>query len=214
FQSFTLRIVWIAAANQDVDRALNSGQRILNLVSKSRGQLADERNLCRALQFSCLLSDLLFGKFSLGDVMPDGDVLIWFSLRVEERDDSGIDPINAAVFRTIAEFALPNFSAGDRCPEVADVFFGMITRVDDAMILAQQFPARVLRNAAEFIVDVIDNTCLVGDGDDRRLIERELDVREFFERTLEIVDRLFRERVAGFCWGSPGHQFAGRVQVS
>ena len=50
------------------------------------------------------------------------------------------------------------------------------------MVLAQQVLARIFRDATKSIIDVINDAALIGDGDNRRLIERELDVGNFFLR--------------------------------
>jgi len=42
FQGFALRIVLIAATNENIDPALNTRQRILDLMGQARRQLADE----------------------------------------------------------------------------------------------------------------------------------------------------------------------------
>ena len=61
FQSFALRIVFVAAANQDIDPALNTRQWILDFMRQAGREFADERELCGTLQFGCLLENLLFG---------------------------------------------------------------------------------------------------------------------------------------------------------
>jgi len=52
----------------------------------------------------------------------------------------------------------------------------VVSRIDDAMVLAEQFFARLLGDLAEFIVDVVDDAALFGDGNNRRFVESELDV--------------------------------------
>ena len=57
--------------------------------------------------------------------------------------------------------------------------FGMKAGIDDAMILAEQFLARVFRDRAELVVHVGDLSLRVGDGDDGVLVERRLHVVQF-----------------------------------
>ena len=110
--------------------------------------------------------------------------MIRFSVFVEEGDNCRVDPVIGPVLCTVLEFAVPNFSAGNCGPEVPNKLFGVIGRVDDSMILAEQFVPRVFRDFAEFVVDVVDYAALVRNGDDGRLIECKLDVGEFLEGTL------------------------------
>jgi hypothetical protein len=48
----------------------------------------------------------------------------------------------------------------------------VISGIDDAVIGAEQFLSRVLGDVAELVVDVGDDTAVVGRRDDRRLVER------------------------------------------
>ncbi len=59
------------------------------------------------------------------------------------------------------------------------------------MILAQQFISRVLRDATKCIVDVANDSALIGNRDDRGLVERELDMRQLFLRALKLTRPAF-----------------------
>src|SRR6266571_4309772 len=120
--------------------------------------------------------------------MANGYVLIRLALGIEKRNDGRIHPIDAAVFRAITQLALPDSAATDRGPQIADELFRVIARVDDAVILTQQLFPRVFRDAAKFVIDVIDDAALIRDCYNRRLVERELDVRKFLARTLKRAD--------------------------
>src|SRR5216683_3696404 len=156
-------------------------------------KFTDEGKLRRPLQFSCLLSYLLFSQFELGDVMSDGYVLIGLAVRIKKRDYRRVHPIDALIFGEIPQLALPYLASGDRSPQIPYEFFGLITRVDDAVVLAEQFFPRVFRNAAELVVHVVNDATLIGDRYNRRLVERELDIRQLLERTLKrvVVGSLF-----------------------
>lgn len=94
----------------------------------------------------------------------------------------------AVVFGAVSDFAAPDAPARNRCPEISDELFGVISAVDDEMVLAEQLCSGVFRDFAELVVDEVDDATLVRDCHDGGLIEREFDVRQFFERLLE---RLF-----------------------
>src|ERR1041384_3958521 len=117
--------------------------------------------------------------------MTNCDLLIMLAVFVEERNDRRIDPVDRAVFRAVANLTFPNLAARNRSPQIANKLFRMIAGIDNAMILSQQFFARVLGNATESVVDVGDSSALIGNRDDRRLIESELDVVEFLLRRSE-----------------------------
>jgi hypothetical protein len=53
------------------------------------------------------------------------------------------------------------------------------------MILSQQITAGEFRDAAEFIVNKIDDAALIGNRDNRRLVKRKLDVGKLFEGSLK-----------------------------
>ena len=131
-----------------------------------------------------LLANLFLGAFAFGDVAANRDVLVGFSFSVKKRDYRRVDPIVASVLGAILYFATPNLAARDRRPEISDELFRMVAGVDNAVVLTEQFFARVFRDLAELVVDVVDDPALIGDRDDRRFIKRKLDVCEFLLRAL------------------------------
>ena len=63
----------------------------------------------------------------------------------------------------------------------------MIAGIDNAVVLAQQFFPRVFRDTAKLVIDEIDDSRLIGDRHDRRLIEGKLNVGKLFERPFKSV---------------------------
>ena len=79
---------------------------------------------------------------------------------------------------------MPSLSARDRCPQVSDELFWVVSGVNDAVVLTEQLFTRILGDLAELIVDIINNAALIGDSHNCRFIKREFDIRQFLERTL------------------------------
>jgi hypothetical protein len=71
----------------------------------------------------------------------------------------------------------------------------MKRRIEDAMVLAEQLGAGILRNLAELVVDVLDAPSDVGRGHNRRLVERVTDVFELAHGLRELAVSL-RRRVS------------------
>src|SRR6185369_7953602 len=90
-------------------------------------------------------------------------------------------PVAGAVF----EFAFPDLATGNRSPEIANEILRVKAGIDNAMILAQQISAGESRDAAEFIVNIIDDAALICNCDNRRLVKRKLNVGELFEGSLK-----------------------------
>jgi hypothetical protein len=57
----------------------------------------------------------------------------------------------------------------------------MVRGVDNAVVLADQLFPGVLGDLAELVVDVGDPASLVGEGDDGRFVQGELQVRQLPE---------------------------------
>ena len=133
--------------------------------------------------------------------MPDSDVLIGFAFGIKKRNYRRIHPINTAVLRAIAKFAFPDLAGGDRGPQIANELLRVITGVDNAVVLTQQFFPRVFRDATKLVVDVINDSALIGDRDNRGLVERKLDISKLLERTLKriAVSRLALFAILSLC---------------
>ncbi len=129
-------------------------------------EIAYENGILCLVQQCGLFANLLFSAFTLGDVAANRDVLVGLSFGVEKRNDRCVDPVITTVFRPISYFSTPDFSARDSGPQLSNEFFRMVSGVDDAMILAEQFVTRVFGDLAELVVDVVDDSTLVGDRND------------------------------------------------
>ena len=121
--------------------------------------------------------------------MTNRDVLVRFGVPVQKRNDRRIDPIDRSIFRAVPQFAAPHAAGANRRPQVLYKFFRVIARVDDPVVLSEQFLARVFRNMAERIVDVVNNAALICNRDDRGLVECELDIGEGLQRFTESLVR-------------------------
>ena len=117
---------------------------------------------------------LFFGRLSFGDVGANRDVLDGFPSSPEIRNDGRIHPVKGAVLGLVFDFALPDPPDADRLPDAADKLLGMKSGIDDAVVLADQFLARIFRNRAELIVHVSDFPLRIRDRHDRVLIDRRL----------------------------------------
>ena len=104
-----------------------------------------------------LLRELLLGVFPSRDVGADGDVLIRLPALVQERDDRRVHPVDVTILGAIAELTVPDVARCDRSPQLPDELLGVIARVDDAVVLAEELFPRIPGNLAERVVDVVDS---------------------------------------------------------
>ena len=104
---------------------------------------------------------------------------------------------------------MPDQAVRDRDPPVTDEFPRMIARIDDAMVLPDQFLAGELGDRAELVVDVADLTLPVGDRYDSVLIQGGLQVPNFLESRLSValLPRL-RSRIAALKKNNPNDNIA------
>src|SRR6267154_721642 len=79
---------------------------------------------------------------------------------------------------------MPDLPVRDGDIHLPEKVFGMMTGIEDAVILPDEFVFGILTDGAELFVDVSDGALDVGNGDNRVLIERKFLVREFLERSL------------------------------
>ena len=61
----------------------------------------------------------------------------------------------------------------------------MVAGIDDAVVLAEQFFARILRYCAKLVVDEGDLPLRIGDGHDGVFVQRGFEVADLPERGLE-----------------------------
>jgi hypothetical protein len=66
----------------------------------------------------------------------------------------------------------------------------VVPGVDEAVVLPDQLVAGVAGYLAELVVDVGDGPLLIGDGDDSRLVQRELQVGELLQGLAQVLLRL------------------------
>src|SRR5205814_2214278 len=98
-------------------------------MCEAGGQLTNNRELRRTIQLCRLLANFVFRVLLLRDVVTNRYVVMRFVMFIEERNDRRIDPIDRAVFRTVAYLTLPILSARDRSPKVANELFRVIVGI-------------------------------------------------------------------------------------
>ena len=95
---------------QDLQRALDAGERIAHLVRDDGRQLPELRQ-------RRLIDELLLDRLALRDVAADRDVLPRLALAVEQRHDRGVDPVDGAVLGAVPQLAAPHLSLRDGPPQ-------------------------------------------------------------------------------------------------
>src|SRR5690606_16375862 len=126
----------------------------------------------------------LLGFFLRGDIRPDGYILIGLALFIQKRNNRRIHPINGLVFGSVLQLAFPNISASDGHPQISDKFFWVITGVNDPVVFAQQLFPTVFRYFAEVVVDILNDSFLIGNSYNRRLVKSIFIISDFFEALL------------------------------
>ncbi len=158
------------------------------------------RHLAQSRQ-RLLLEQFCFGPLALRNVEPDRHVLIRLPVRVQEGHDRRVYPIQVAILGTIPDFAVPDLPVRNDVPQLAKELFGVIPGVDDPMVLTEQLAPRVLRDLAELVVDIGDPPGHVGRGDDRRLVQGELEVCQVPDQTRRVDISWGLGRPPGRCFG-------------
>src|SRR5665647_833013 len=108
------------------------------------GQCSDELFIYLLL-YSCIISftdgllSLFLNLLSFCDVNSDSCILKGFSMFIQKRDYSGIDPIVSIILGTIFNRPRPNFSGGNRLPKISVKLRRMVSRFNEPMILSQKF---------------------------------------------------------------------------
>ncbi|OIQ63254.1 hypothetical protein GALL_552050 [mine drainage metagenome] len=125
------------------------------------------------------LPQSVFRLFALGDVGPDRHELLGPPILADEGHDGRIHPVVAPILRPVLDLPLPHPPRQDRLPELGHEDAGMVARIDDAVVLAQQLLPGILRDGAELVVHVGDPPPGVGDGDDGVLVQRPLEILQF-----------------------------------
>jgi hypothetical protein len=88
-----------------------------------------------------LLAQLLLRPLAIGNLVANRHVLVRLSAFVKKRDDRGVDPVDRAVLRAVADLAAPDPAVRDRVPEIADEVLRVIAGIDDPVIPPEEFLA-------------------------------------------------------------------------
>ena len=116
--------------------------------------------------------ELLLRRLAVGDVGTDRDVFFDHSVRPPEGRDHAVDPIQRAVFGSIADLATPGGSAGNRSPHLGPESVRLNVGVDDPVVLPEQLLLRVAADVAERLIHFDDPARPVRHGDDGVLVNR------------------------------------------
>ncbi len=90
---------------------------------------------------------------------------------VVQRGDGALEPVIRAVLRAVADFAGPRAAARHGGVHLAPEYRGMVTRVENAVMLPDELPGRVAAHPAERGVDVNDPVLGIGFRDESVLVE-------------------------------------------
>src|SRR5690606_9272119 len=120
-------------------------------------QVADKDRIARLIEKLRLLADPVFCEFPLRDIKTDRNILIRLSAVIEKRNDRCIDPVILTVLRLVSKFAVPGLSVRDSDPDLLYEILGMISRVDDTVILPDELFARIFRDLAKLVVNERDD---------------------------------------------------------
>ncbi len=131
---------------------------------------ADRRVVEQELQLAGLQLQLPLRQHVPGDIRADGEVGERAARQAEQGEDSGLHPIERAVFRAIADRAAPDLALHDGLPKLAVVAVRMLAGFQDAVRLPQQLRLGVAGNVAKPLVHVADHTLGVGQRDDVVLV--------------------------------------------
>ena len=112
------------------------------------------------------MTNAVFAKLSFGDLISDRNVLKWFFILIEKRNDRRIHPVDRSVLGAISKITPPYLSVCDGGPDIAYKFLRMVAGVDNSMVLANQFVAAVLRNFTELVINEDNPPALIGHRDD------------------------------------------------
>ena len=82
--------------------------------------------------------------FAFRNIGADGDVLPRLSIRVQARNDRAVDPVKRPVFGAVANLPMPDLTPREGAIHLLEELLRVAPGVEDAMILPEQFLARVL----------------------------------------------------------------------
>ena len=115
---------------------------------------------------------------AFGDDAANGHVLSRRAVVIQERHNRGVEPVERPVLRLILDFSVPDIPSLDSGPEIAHELFGVVSGIDEAMVLPHEFVARIPRDVAELVVHEANRSARVRHGHDRVLIDRVPEVDE------------------------------------
>lgn len=122
---------------------------------------------------------MLVGTLAVRDVGSNSDVLNRLSVFSEIGNNRRIDPVKSSILGFVFDFAFPGLSRTNRLPDATDELLGMVARIDDTMVLPDQFFTGVFGDRAELVVNVSDLSLAVGNGDDGMFVECCFDIIQF-----------------------------------
>jgi hypothetical protein len=115
-----------------------------------------------------------FEPLLCADVGANRDVFLGLAVLAEKRRDGGTHPVQRAILGPIADVAMPDMPLGDSAPHFPVIVGGMFARLQDAMVLAEQFFPRIAADFAEMVVGESDAAGDIGNADNGVMIERVL----------------------------------------
>ena len=123
--------------------------------------------------------NLSFQLLAPRHIGADRDILNGALRFIQERHNGRLHPIERPGLRTVHNLSSPNPPAGNGLPEFNKETTGVMSRIENAMILPKQFAPRIPRNLAELLVGVGDGTLGISDSHDRMLVEGRLHIPQF-----------------------------------
>jgi len=98
------------------------------------------------------------------------------------------------ILGAVLDFGVPDLTITDGAVHLLEKLYRVMTGVEDAVILADQFILGILADGAEFIVHVRNSALDIGHRHDGVLIQSELLVGQFFPG-LVAGDQFFSQRL-------------------
>ncbi len=179
------------------EQALGSRIEVRHLIAGVGDDDGVVDRLQRDMPAFLLFAECSLVELALGDVEADRQIFHRHAGVILDRDDGRGCPEQPAVPGAVADFAAPGPPARNGFPQVAEERSVVPARVDDAVVLADQFFARVAAHDAEQVVDEGDVAGEVGFRHVGRAVERLLLFVEIGEQLLQGGTHVI-ERARGF----------------
>src|SRR6266403_4736011 len=184
------------------NRALDIRHRHDGVLIESKfliGQLFERSLAGNQALFHRLLSPLPFG-----DVGAYSDVLPRFAILSYERDNGRVYPVDRAILGPVLNFAVPNLPVRDGVVHLLKKFFGVVTGVENPVILADQLLLGILTDGAELLVHISNRALDISHRHDGVLIESKFLIGQLFERSLAGNQALFHRLLRPLPFGDVG----------